>query len=72
MVHLPPRPASTASSNRNCGTCVDFPQPVSPQIMTVRWSRTCASTSSRKDDIGRALRADRILSKGPPADSSLS
>eukprot|EP00982_Pelagococcus_subviridis_P003297 24880-Pelagococcus_subviridis.AAC.1 len=53
MLHDPPARLSIALSKMNCGTCVDFPQPVSPDKTTTGEPSTARTTSSRDADAGR-------------------
>jgi hypothetical protein len=47
MLVTPPRPASASASSINCGSCVVFPQPVSP-LTTNTWDDFTASKSSAR------------------------
>jgi hypothetical protein len=55
-VHLAPTPASMLASSTYCGTCVDLPQPVSPQMTTTCSLAMAASTAARESKAGSAER----------------
>ena len=58
--HSPPRFASTAFSNTNCGTCVVLPQPVAPLTTDALPFSMQSSTSRRMRCAGRSRRLARM------------